>query len=109
TDVTAEAGLAGTRISLGCCVADFDNDGYPDILITTADHPRLFRNMGAGKFEDVTVKAGMDQLKGVCLGCAAVDLDQDGDLDFILARYAGSTLDALKRLRGEGGAAARDA
>jgi tetratricopeptide (TPR) repeat protein len=95
TDVTAEAGLAGSRHSLGCCVADYDNDGYPDLCITGIGEQRLFRNTGQGKFEDVTAKAGLDQLKTVCLGAAFVDLDQDGDLDLVIAQYA--TLEDAER------------
>ncbi|HBI44882.1 MAG TPA: hypothetical protein DDY78_18805, partial [Planctomycetales bacterium] len=46
TDITTEAGLAGERTSLGCAVADYDNDGFPDLLITGAGAQKLFRNTG---------------------------------------------------------------
>jgi Tfp pilus assembly protein PilF len=88
TDVTAAAGLAGPRPSLGAAAGDFDNDGLPDLVITGAGEQHLFRNKGDGTFEDVSAAAGLDQEKGVCLGCGWVDLDQDGDLDLILCRYA---------------------
>jgi hypothetical protein len=88
TDVTAEAGLGDARPSLGCCVADYDNDGLPDLLITGAGEQHLFRNTGRGRFEDVSAKAALDEVKTICLGAAFVDLDQDGDLDLILAQYA---------------------
>jgi FG-GAP-like repeat/Tetratricopeptide repeat/ASPIC and UnbV len=101
SDVTAEAGLAGPWPSLGCCVADVDNDGWPDLLITGAGVQKLFRNDGKGHFEDRGADAGLDKLTSVCLGCAAVDLDQDGDLDLVLAQYADTVDEALKRLRGE--------
>jgi cytochrome c-type biogenesis protein CcmH/NrfG len=103
TDVTAEAGLAGLRHSLGCCVADYDNDGYPDLCITGIGEQRLFRNSGQGKFEDVTAKARLDSLKTVCLGAAFVDLDQDGDLDLVLAQYA-TPENALAVLNGKAAA-----
>jgi tetratricopeptide (TPR) repeat protein len=90
TDVTAEAGLATPRPSLGAAVGDFDNDGYSDLVITGAGEQHLFRNKGDGKFEDVTAAAGLDREKGVCLGCGWIDLDQDCDLDLILCRYAES-------------------
>jgi hypothetical protein len=99
TDVTAAAGLASPRPSLGCCVADYDNDGKPDLLITGAGEQHLFRNTGKGGFEDVSAKAELDQLKTICLGAAFVDLDQDGDLDLIVAQYT-SMDEADKAVRG---------
>jgi hypothetical protein len=100
TDVTAEAGLARPRPSVGCCVADVDNDSYPDLFITGIGEQRLFRNTGAGRFEDVTARSGLNRLTGVCLGAIFVDLDQDGDLDLIVARYAGTSSEALAMLDG---------
>jgi hypothetical protein len=98
TDVTAEAGLGGARPTLGCCVADFDNDNHPDLLLTGAGRVWLFRNNQKGGFEDVTAKAGLDKLHGVYLGATFVDLDQDGDLDLILAGYADTPEHALAAL-----------
>jgi hypothetical protein len=98
TDVTHQAGLAQPRPSLGCCVADFDNDGFPDLIITGAGEQHLFRNTRKGGFEEVSQAANLSALKGVCLGAAFVDLDQDGDLDLVLAQYAESPAEALKQL-----------
>jgi tetratricopeptide (TPR) repeat protein len=95
TDVTAAAGLAAPRPSLGAAAGDYDNDGFPDLIVTGAGKQHLFRNKGDGTFEDVSAAAGLDRLKGVCLGCAWVDLDQDIDLDLVLCRYA-DTPDAAK-------------
>src|SRR5262249_39943928 len=85
TDVTAKAGLGGARLGTGCTVADFDNDGQPDLLVTGIGEQHLFRNSGKGGFEDVTAETGKDPVKGegldrlktVCLGAAFIDLDQD--------------------------------
>lgn len=103
-DVSAETGLDGARFSLGCCAWDFDNDGYPDLVLTTADGPRLFRNIASGtqrRFEDVTKQAGLDSVKSVCLGAALVDLDQDSDLDLVLCQYAAGSKDAAAALKGQ--------
>ncbi|MBX9585231.1 MAG: FG-GAP-like repeat-containing protein [Gemmataceae bacterium] len=88
TDVTAAAGLATPRPSLGAAAGDFDNDGHPDLVVTGTGEQHLFRNKGDGTFEDVSAAAGLDKLTGVYLGCGWADLDPDLDLDLILCRYA---------------------
>jgi Flp pilus assembly protein TadD len=98
TDVTATAGLAAPHPTLGCCAADWDNDGKVDLVLTGAGSQKLFRNKGDGTFEDVSAKAGLDKVKSVCLGAAFVDLDQDADLDLLLAEYAATVEEALTAL-----------
>lgn len=88
TDVTAEAKLDTPRPSLGAAVGDYDNDGHPDVVVTGDGEQHLFRNTGDGKFADVSAAVGLDQVKGVCLGCGWADLDPDMDLDLILCQYA---------------------
>ena len=100
-DVTGEAGLAKPNPTLGCCVADFDNDGYPDLFLTGVGVQKLFRNTGAGTFEDITAKAQLADLRTVCLTASAIDLDQDSDLDLLVCEYAATAEDAVKRLKGE--------
>jgi enediyne biosynthesis protein E4 len=58
-DVTEAAGLNGEGYGMGAAVADYDNDGHPDLLVTTTDGVRLYRNRGNGTFEDVTRRAGL--------------------------------------------------
>ena len=58
-DVTAEAGLGGSGYSIGAAVADYDNDGHPDLFVAGVRNNILFRNRGDGTFEDVTAKSGI--------------------------------------------------
>ncbi len=88
TDVTAAAGLATPRTSLGAAAGDFDNDGHPDLVITGAGEQHLFRNTGDGTFADVSAAVGLDKVVGTCLGGGWVDLDQDSDLDLVVGKYA---------------------
>lgn len=90
TDVTAEAGLT-RNASLGCAVADFDNSGTPDLVLTSENGVMLLRNVD-GKFTDVTKEAGLDKAARSLLPAAWLDLDQDGDLDLLLGKKAGGVL-----------------
>ena len=83
-----EVALPTRGASLGAAAGDFDNNGKPDLVVTGANGVRLFRNTGNGAFEDVTAAAKFDQLKGVYFGCGWLDIDQDGDLDLVLCKYA---------------------
>jgi hypothetical protein len=86
TDVTTSLGLAGTA-SLGASAADFDNSGTTDLILTTETGVKLLRNADGKRFEDVTAAAGFDKLTGRFLAAAWLDLDQDGDLDLLLAKH----------------------
>jgi hypothetical protein len=92
TDVTAEAGLAGEGYSIGVSVADFDNDGYPDIFVAGVKRNILYRNLGNGHFADVTSKAGLavpDAKFGKMWAVSAgwLDYDNDGWLDLFISNY----------------------
>jgi hypothetical protein len=87
TDATGAAGLAVEMYGLGAAVADYDNDGLVDIYVTTAVGPnRLFRNLGGGKFADVSAKAGVND-PGFSTSAAWFDYDKDGRLDLYVANY----------------------
>src|SRR5947208_12447490 len=57
TDMTRQAGLTDTRYGFGVAVADYDNDGYPDLFVTNLMGDALYHNDGHGRFVDVTVQA----------------------------------------------------
>ena len=86
TDVTKEAGLAVEMYGIGCAVADYDNDGNPDIYITCLAGNHLFRNLGNGKFTDITAKAGVAG-GGMSTSAAWFDYDKDGKLDLFVCNY----------------------
>lgn len=90
TDVTAKAGLARSGWGQGCCVGDYNNDGWNDLFVSYYGENALFRNNGDGTFRDVTVKAGLGQVgtrQRWGSGCAFLDYDRDGNLDLFVANY----------------------
>jgi len=92
TDVTEKAGVAGEGYSMGVAIADYDNDGYPDIFVTGVNRNILYHNRGDGTFEDVTEKAhlgGVDPKLGKLWSVSAawVDIDNDGWLDLVVSNY----------------------
>ena len=88
TDVTERAGLAIPLYGIGTAVADYDNDGDPDIYISTLETDRLFRNSGDGTFVDVTADSGIYN-PGFGTSCAWFDYNNDGHLDIYVANYVG--------------------
>ena len=77
------AGLKASGHAVACAVGDFDGDGQNDLAVALDDQVLLFRNLGHGKFEDVTAKAGLTPLNRPS-GITFVDYDHDGDLDLLL-------------------------
>ena len=87
TDVTERSGLAMEMYGMGVAIADYDNDGLADILITAVGQSRLFRNTGRGKFVDVTEKAGLGGRKGFSTSALWFDYNRDGLLDLLICNY----------------------
>ncbi len=84
--------MAGEGYSMGVAVADYDNDGHPDIFVAGVNRNILYHNRGDGTFEDVTAKAhlgGVDAHYGKLWSVAAawVDIDNDGWLDLVVSNY----------------------
>ena len=86
TDVTESAGLAIPLYGMGVAVADYDNDGDPDVYISTLETDRLFQNRGDGTFVDITEVAGIHN-PGFGTSCAWFDYNNDGHLDVYVANY----------------------
>jgi hypothetical protein len=87
TDVTDKAGVAGGReFGMGCAIADYDNDGYTDILVTAYGRCTLYHNNGNGTFTDVTDKAGL-AAPGWTTSAVWFDYDNDGKLDLFLCSF----------------------
>jgi hypothetical protein len=86
TNVTAGSGLDVEMYGIGIAVADYDNDGKPDIYITAIEGDRLFHNEGNFHFKDVTAASGIHNA-GFGSSAAWVDYDRDGKLDLFVANY----------------------
>lgn len=87
TDVTRRAGLDVEMYGMGVAVGDYNNDGYPDILVTCVGQNRLFRNSGKGTFVDVTQKSGLGNRLGFSTSALWFDYDRDGLLDLFVCNY----------------------
>lgn len=81
TDVTAESGLFSKYTTIGAAWGDYDNDGYPDLFLSSfMGKPALFHNNGDGTFTDVSEEAGFTEpLLGFV--CSFLDYDNDGWMD----------------------------
>jgi enediyne biosynthesis protein E4 len=98
TDVAAKAGVAlGDRVCVGATFFDYDNDGRPDLYVTsTRGGNVLFHNLGGGKFENVTARAGVGYV-GHSQTAVAFDYDNDGLLDLFVTNTAGWTTDEFDK------------
>jgi hypothetical protein len=91
-DVTASSGLINRDYGMGACSADYDNDGWPDLYITSVGNSAvsntLYRNNAGRGFAEVTRAAGAIGSGPVfSASCAFADVDADGDVDLFVANY----------------------
>jgi hypothetical protein len=87
TDVTEKAGVGYPCWAMGASVGDYDNDGWPDLLVTCFGGVTLFRNNHNGTFTNVTTQAGLGTDAGWATGAAFGDYDRDGWADLFVAHY----------------------
>jgi enediyne biosynthesis protein E4 len=86
TDVTEKAGVRGSGYGMGVAVADYDNDGFPDLLVTNFGSVILYHNNRNATFSDVTTKAGL-KTSGWMSSAGFFDYNNDGKLDLFICRY----------------------
>jgi enediyne biosynthesis protein E4 len=87
SDVTSRARLDVEMYGMGVAVGDYDNDGFPDILITCVGQNRLFHNTGKGTFVDATIASGLGKRQAFSTSALWFDYDRDGLLDLFICNY----------------------
>jgi hypothetical protein len=95
TDVTDKAGVGYPCWAMGAVVGDYNNDGWPDLLVTCFGGVVLYRNNGDGTFTDVTKESGLGGDSGWATGAAFADYDNDGRADLFVSHYVDLKLDNL--------------
>jgi len=105
TDVSEKAGILKTQgtYALGVLVADFDNDGWPDIYVANdSSSSALYHNNHDGTFTDIGIEAGVaysaDGKPQAGMGVATADYDGDGNLDIVKTNFAGDTSSLYRNL-----------
>jgi len=88
TDVTMKAGVGAEGLfGMGVAVGDYDNDGFPDLLVLGYGRCILYHNNQDGTFTDVTSRAGVQNAGLWASSAAWFDYDNDGKLDLVIANY----------------------
>lgn len=95
TDVTDKAGVGYPCWAMGAVVGDYNNDGWPDLLVTCFNGVVLYRNNGNGTFTNVTKQAGLGGVHGWTTGAAFGDYNGDGWPDLFISHYVDLNLHDL--------------
>ncbi|MEX1028325.1 MAG: FG-GAP-like repeat-containing protein [Candidatus Paceibacterota bacterium] len=93
-DATELAGLVHGGYGQGCAVGDYDEDGFPDLLICNYGETVLFQNRGDGTFANANSESGITN-SGWSTSATFSDVDHDGDLDLYVVRYLEAPFDSL--------------
>ena len=92
-DVTAKSGIFDSSSkSLGVAMLDYDQDGWPDLLVANDTQPnKLYRNLGNGKFKDVAVEAGLafsnEGKARAGMGVDTADFDNSGKAGIVITNF----------------------
>jgi hypothetical protein len=96
-NVAQKAGLANLNttgnVASGALWFDYNNDGWPDLLVLRLGHNLLFRNNGDGKFTDVTARSHLGEKHQNAISAVAFDYDRDGYLDLLVGGFFGDDVD----------------
>lgn len=98
TDVTDKAGVGYPCWAMGATVSDYNNDGWPDLLVSCFGGVVLYRNNGDGTFTDVTKQSGLSSDAGWAMGASFGDYDNDGFVDLFVPHYVDLNLNDLPAL-----------
>ncbi|HEY7097493.1 MAG TPA: FG-GAP-like repeat-containing protein [Terriglobales bacterium] len=99
-DGTKNAGLDPSPHGIGCTAGDYDNDGFPDIVVTFPNRVLLWHNEKNGTFKSAEAAAGIAATppQGTFnLSATFIDYDHDGDLDLVIAQYSSDPFCDLRR------------
>lgn len=85
-DVTQDAGLIDSFYGMGLSAGDYNNDGFPDLYVTSFSRNRCYRNNGDGTFSEVAQQTGTAEER-YSSSCTWSDIDADGNLDLYVINY----------------------